>query len=130
MKLIATLILAAALSGCSSLQTMVPSFWDDNQSQKIIDVRQSIEQISCESGQQLTSADRIADNLQWFQLYSESKGQRQQDVLRIIKPMQDTVSDWQKRSQTQEGSKAYCELKKRTLRLQASRAAEAILGRF
>jgi hypothetical protein len=44
--------------------------------------------------------------------------------------MKETVTDWSKRSAEKEGSKTYCELKKRTLKLQASRAAEAVLGRF
>ena len=130
MKLIATLAMALTLSGCAAIQSWIPSFWDDNQSAKIIDLRQSIEQISCEPGQQLGSAQRVVGDLQWFQLYSESKGTLQQDVLRIIKPMQETAGDWLTRTQTKEGSKSYCELKKRTLRLQAGRAAEAILGRF
>ena len=68
--------------------------------------------------------------LEWFELYSQSKGTRQNDVLRIIAPMQETVQDWIKRSQTQEGSKAYCTSKRMILKQQSKRAAESILGRF
>jgi hypothetical protein len=131
-NIIATLALIS-LTGCSAVSGLiskVPSFWDDNQSAKIIDIRQSVEQITCEPDTQLKDASQLFGELQWFRLYSESKGQRQQDVLRIIAPMEETVKDWQKRSQVKEGSKSYCELKKRTLRLQASRAAESILGRY
>jgi hypothetical protein len=129
-----TLIIAVCftvlLSGCATIQNWIPSFWDDNQSARIVDIRQSIEQITCEPGSQLGAAQRVASGLEWFRLYSESKGTRQQDVLRITQPMEDTVADWIKRSETKEGSKSYCELKKRTLKLQAERAAQAILGRF
>ena len=132
-RLIAIGATVLALQGCAALSTVtgyIPSFWDDNQSAKIIDIRQSIEQITCEPGTQLTEARTIVDNIQWFKLYSQSKGTRQKDVLKIVTPMEETAKDWAKRSETKEGSKTYCELKKKTLKLQASRAAEAILGRF
>jgi hypothetical protein len=132
-KFIAIGATVLALQGCAALSTVtgyIPSFWDDNQSSKIIDIRQSIEQITCEPGSQLTEARTIVDNIQWFKLYSQSKGTRQKDVLKIVAPMEETAKDWAKRSENKEGSKTYCELKKKTLKLQASRAAEAILGRF
>lgn len=119
-----------SLTGCAGIVNMVPSFWDDNQSASIIHVRQSIEQVTCQPGTQLADAGKILDQLQWFRLYSESKGQRQQDVLEIIKPMEDTVKDWQKRSQAKEGSQAYCQAKKRIMQRQSERAAESVLGRF
>lgn len=125
-KLLITVVLSVSLSGCASIQSMIPSFWDDNQSARIIDVRQKVELIDC-AQEQRAQVDAVAREIRWFQLYSESKGQRQQDVLKIIAPMQETVADWQKRG---EGSRAYCDLKKRTLSLQGERAAQAILGRF
>lgn len=132
-KIIAIGATVLTLQGCAALSTVtgyIPSFWDDNQSAKIIDIRQSIEQITCEPGTQLTEARTIVDNIQWFKLYSQSKGTRQKDVLKIVAPMEETAKDWIKRSEIKEGSKTYCELKKKTLQLQSSRAAEAILGRF
>ena len=121
------------LTGCSVLQKgvdLIPSFWDDNQSAKIIDIRQNIEQISCQQGTQLEDANQILSEIQWFKLYSQSKGSRQKDVLAILAPMEETVKDWQKRSETKEGSKAYCMSKKMILNQQSKRAAESILGRF
>jgi hypothetical protein len=124
-----TIVAALALSGCAQLKSWVPSFWDDNQSRAIIDVRQAVAEIDC--GQpQLVQAQRLTQRLQWFELYSESKGWRQADVLRVIKPMQQTASDWQTRSREAEPSKTYCEIKKKLLVHQSSRAAEAVLGRF
>jgi len=119
----------AVLSGCASIQGLIPSFWDDNQSRKIIDLRQSVEQINC-SLPQRPQADLVVREAEWFDMYSESKGSRQADVRRIIKPILETAHDWQKRSQVQEGSKAYCQLKKQVLQTQTKRAAEAVLGRF
>jgi hypothetical protein len=44
--------------------------------------------------------------------------------------MQETVEDMYKRSSTQQGSKTYCDLKKKIMATQAEKAASAILGRF
>ena len=132
-RLLATVAVTVTVTGCAILDkgaAMIPSFWDDNQSAKIVDIRHSIEQITCAPGTQLTDATHLLTELQWFQLYSESKGSRQKDVLRIIQPMEETVRDWQKRSQAKEGSVAYCMSKRMVLKQQSKRAAETILGRF
>ncbi len=123
-------LIAVSLSGCASIKTFIPSFWDDNQSASIINVRQKIENITCEPNTQYSDSTKILSDIEWFELYSQSKGTRQQDVIKIVKPMKETVEDWQKRSKEKEGSKVYCEAKKKVLQKQSSRAAEAILGRF
>jgi hypothetical protein len=131
-KSLAIVAVALSLSGCSTISTVkgwIPSFWDDNQSSKIVDVRMSVEKLDC-SQDQLPQVVKIRDDLQWFQLYSQSKGWRQADVLRIIQPMQETVDDMYKRAKDQQGSKLYCELKKKVMQTQAERAANAVLGRF
>jgi hypothetical protein len=131
-KSLAIAAMAMLLSGCSTVSTVkgwIPSFWDDNQSAKIVDVRMSVEKLDC-SQDQLPQVVKIRDDLQWFHLYSQSKGWRQADVLRVIKPMQETVDDMYKRAKDQQGSKLYCELKKKVMQSQAERAASAILGRF
>jgi hypothetical protein len=132
-RTVAILAFAVMLTGCAAIEkgvAMIPSFWDDNQSAQIIDIRHSVAQITCLPGTQLTDATHLLTQIQWFQLYSESKGSRQKDVLRIIQPMEETVRDWQKRSQAKEGSVAYCMSKRMILRQQSKRAAESILGRF
>jgi hypothetical protein len=129
MKIFVILALTVSLSSCASVKSLIPSFWDDNQSARIVDVRQSVEQLDC-TQDQLAQVGKIRNDLQWFELYSESKGWRQADVLRVISPMQETVEDMYKRSQTQQGSRVYCELKKRVMQEQAKKAAEAVLGRF
>jgi hypothetical protein len=118
-----------ALTGCTTVKSWVPSFSDPNQSARIIDVRQSVSQLDC-SQPHLAQAIDIQRNLEWFHLYSDSKGWRQADVLKIIEPMEETVSDFVKRSQTHQGSRIYCETKKKIMQEQAATAARAILGRF
>ena len=119
------------LSGCSTVKEWIPSFSDDNQSSRIIDVRLAVDRVDCRQSQAPQVA-RIQENLRWFELYSESKGWRQNDVLKLTAPMQATVSEWYTRVSA-EGYKEnslYCELKKKVAAEQASRAATAILGRF
>jgi hypothetical protein len=123
------ILLAFSLGGCSSITGVVPSFWDDNQSAKIIDARLTIERIDCQGNPQVQVAV-LRDQLLWFELYSESKGSRQQDVIRVVHPIRETVEDMHKRYSEGHASKAYCEIKQRILRSQAQTAAEAVLGRF
>lgn len=129
MKTITVIIAAVMLTGCATVKDWIPSFWDDNQSQAIVDVRLQVDRFDCDR-EHLPQVAAIRDRLRWFELYSESKGWRQQDVRRITKPMQETVEDFYQRSQKQQGSAAYCRSKQMIMRQQSSRAAEAILGRF
>jgi hypothetical protein len=129
MKRLATLLVILSLTGCAAVMNMIPSFWDDNQSARITTVRQHIEQIDCEQPQ-LPQALQIQSDILWFELYSQSKGARQADVIRLVTPMQESVDDWVKRSREAQGSKGYCEIKKKLLQTQAKSAASAILGRF
>ncbi len=129
MKNIIVLLAAVMLTGCATIMSKIPSFWDDNQSARIIDVRLRAEGIDC--GQpQLPQVQALGRDLRWFELYSDSKGLRQTDVLKLIKPMQETVKEWEDRTAKQEGSKFYCETKKKIVTEQAKRAAQATLGRF
>ena len=126
---IITVALVLVLSGCASVQSWVPSFWDDNQSARIVNVRLAVDRLDC-SQPQLAQISVIRDDLRWFELYSHSKGQLQKDVLRLIAPMQATVEDMYTRNTGGTASKTYCELKKQIMTQQAERAASAVLGRW
>jgi hypothetical protein len=124
-----TVILVLLLTGCANIQSWVPSFWDDNQSARIVDVRLGVDRLDC-TANQLTQITVIRDDLRWFELYSHSKGQLQKDVLRLIAPMQATVQDMYTRNTGGTASVTYCELKKQIMTQQAERAASAVLGRW
>jgi len=126
MKIIWVILISALISGCASVQSWIPSFWDDNQSAYITEARLTVERITC-ADPQAPQVLRLAEDLRRFQLYSEAKGSLQKDVLRVIEPMQTTVREWRDRG---EGSRVYCEIKKRLLTQQAERAAKVILGRW
>ena len=117
------------LAGCSTVVGWIPSFNDPNQSARITDVRLAVDSLDCAKAQH-PQALAIARELRWFELYSQTAGQRHQDVLRVIAPMQATVADFATRTQAQDASRVYCDLKKRAMQEQAARAAGVIQGRF
>lgn len=123
------LILALAVTGCAGLQSWIPSFWDDNQSARIVDVRLHVDRLDC-AQPQLAQITAIRDDLRWFELYSHSKGAMQKDVLRLIAPMQATVEDMYNRNTAGSASVTYCELKRQIMQQQAERIAAAVLGRW
>jgi hypothetical protein len=128
MKKIIALFGLLTLSACNSIDvsTVVPSFWDDNQSRSIITTYQLAVNVDCEKLTQVQTK-AIQYELQWFQLYSESKGMLQKDVLELIAPMQKTVAEWGEKDKS---SPAYCKLKKQIVVKQAETASKAVLGRF
>lgn len=126
MKTFTALTFAVLLTGCATVTDWLPSFWDDNQSHYIVSARLAVERIDCSSSQ-AEQVQRVRDQLRQFELYSQAKGSLQKDVLRVIEPMQSTVAEWTKRGQ---GSKTYCELKKKLLIQQGERASKVILGRW
>lgn len=126
---IVAIIAVLALTGCSTVQGWIPSFWDSNQSAKITDVRLTVDRIDCNKDQ-LSQAIQLRDQLRWFELYSTSKGALQQDVIKLIAPIQATTEDWYKRSLDAQGSVGYCGIKKKILEQQTARAATGIMGRW
>jgi hypothetical protein len=131
MKKLLAILSFTLLSGCAGLTGLIPSFWDDNQSHRIVSVRLDIERLDCKAPQR-SQVTKIRDDLAWFRLYSESKGGRQADVIALTAPMTETVEDWYKRVslESHKDNAIYCELKKKVLTEQSARAAKAILGRF
>ena len=125
-----TLIMTLSLGGCASIQALVPSFWDDNQSARVVDIRQAVSAVNCRQPIE-PQVQRVITDIEWFKLYSDSKGTRQQDVIRIITPLEETAQDLMTRARgTTPVNPTYCEIKKRIMTEQAARAATAILGRF
>jgi hypothetical protein len=125
-NIISIIIIAVAVSGCASVQSWIPSFWDDNQSAYIVQVQLTVENLDCAQAQ-APQVLKLHQDLRRFELYSQAKGSLQKDVLRVIEPMSSTVKEWRDRG---EGSKTYCEIKKKLLAQQGQRAAKVILGRY
>ena len=126
MKFIFAIIVSVLLSGCATVQSWIPSFWDDNQSNYIVDARLGAERINCDQ-LQLPQIIMLQTDLRKFELYSESKGFLQKDVMRVVEPIKKSVDEWVQRG---EGSKSYCTIKRKLLVEQTTRAAAVVLGRF
>lgn len=132
MKKLILALSVVTLTGCSSVSGLVekiPSFWDDNQSAAIVTIAHSVRNIDCK---QLHAPQLypIKKQIEWFIIYSEAKGARQNDVIKLVEPMQKTINDFLDRSIKQQGSEAYCESKKRIMTAQSTEAAKAVLYRF
>ena len=132
MKRLALIGLVALLQGCATfsfqnIKDQIPSFWDDNQSRSVIDIRQSVEKLNCKEPH-APQIKVIKDNIQWFILYSDSKGTK--DVITLVKPMESTVDDFYKRSLEKQGTEIYCDIKKKILITQSSAVAKTVIGRF
>jgi hypothetical protein len=132
MKRLLVIGMVALLQGCATfsfqnIKDQIPSFWDDNQSRSVIDIRQSVEKLNCKESH-APQVKVIKDNIQWFVLYSESKGTK--DVLTLVRPMESTVDDFYKRSLEKQGTEIYCDIKKKILITQSSAVAKTVIGRF
>lgn len=115
------------LTGCSTIKDMIPSFWDPNQSQKIVDIRQTVHNLDCKA-EHAPQAAKIVKEIEWFEMYSQGRNHR--DMLRLIGPIKETAQEFYDRTKKQQASEMYCNLKKQMLETQTKRAAEAVLGRF
>lgn len=120
-------VLVIALAGCSTIKDYIPSFWDANQAQRITDVRMEVAYLDCKQPHH-PQAQRILRNVEWFELYSQGRDHR--DMLRLIKPIKDTVQEFYDRTREKDASEMYCKLKRELLQTQTERAARAVLGRF
>lgn len=113
------------LSGCSSLVDLIPSRWDVNQSKVTTDLRQATHNFDCK-GDQKAQLKIISEQVQWFELYSESKGTK--DVAQLGKTLQATVKEFQDRPQPV--SPIYCDIKRKLMIQQADIIAKTVQGRF
>ena len=129
-QILAACLVAILVSGCTALSNIIPSFWDDNQSSRIVDMYIKATNLNC-AKPHLPQVKSMKNDLQWFELYSKSKGWLQRDVIKLIVPMQKTVLDFYTRSSGEnQGSVAYCEIKKKLLVKQSRDVAKSILRRY
>lgn len=120
--LILTIVLS--LSGCA-LVDKIPSRWDVNQAKVTTDLRQITHNFDCKGDQQ-AQLKTIANQVQWFDLYAESKGTK--DVAKLTATMSATVKEFQDRPQPV--SPLYCDLKRKIMIQQADIIAKTVQGRF
>ena len=118
--MIKVLVSAVLLTGCS----MVPSFWDDNESKLAVDVRFAVTQIDCSSEYQ-AQVGELKDRVDLFAMYSESRGSG--DIGEIVGMMQETVDGFYKDNSN---NAFFCNMKKKILVKQSADIADAVMGRY
>jgi len=106
---------------------MIPSKWDDNQSRAAVDLQLSTRHLDC-AGDQKAQLNVIASQVEWFDLYSQSKGTPDMQKLNAV--LATTVKEYQDRLDKGPVSAMYCDLKKKVLTQQADIIAHAVLFRF
>jgi hypothetical protein len=104
---------------------MIPSRWDVNQAKVTTDLRQATHNFDCKADHK-AQLKVISDQVQWFALYSESKGTK--DVANLGKTLQATVKEFQDRPQPV--SSIYCDIKRKLMIQQADIIAKTTQGRF
>jgi hypothetical protein len=125
MKHFIAIVALVSLTGCANLLEMIPSRWDNNQAKVTTDLRQSTHNFDCKADQQ-AQLKVVAEQIQWFDLYAESKGTK--DVAKLTATMRATVKEFQDRPQPV--SLLYCDLKKKLMAQQADIIAKTVQGRF
>ena len=119
------LLAALVLSGCSDLS--IPSRWDYNQSMSITNIQQFTRHLDC-AEPLAVQVNVIQNQIEWFQIYSETKGTR--DVQKLMSTLSDTTNELATRASKGDVSTVYCNMKKKILIEQANIVGEAIQWRF
>jgi hypothetical protein len=127
MKKLIAILAVVTLAGCSSLLDYIPSRWDANQAKSITDIQLSTRQLDCK-GNIDVALTQIETDIQWFQIYAQSKGTK--DVGNLSQTIATTVNEFQMRKKQGPVSPVYCDLKKKLMIQQADILARAVQGRF
>ncbi len=127
MKKLIAIVTLLALSGCASIMDLIPSRWDVNQAKVVTDLRQTAINFDCKLDQK-AQLDTLSKQVQWFDLYAESKGTR--DVAKLSATLTTTTKEFKDRLDKGPVSPVYCEMKKRLFVQQTDILARAVQGRF
>ena len=120
-QLLMCLVLAGSLAGCAGT---IPSTYDPNESQGIINILHTVEKLDCKDTEYAEySSGEIKEMIQWLHLYSEMKGN--EDILLSIHTIQVTASGLKKGMST-----GFCKIKKQLLITQIESTAQAIMSRY
>ena len=94
MKRLILIGLVALLQGCATfsfqnIKDQIPSFWDDNQSRSVIDIRQSVEKLNCKEAH-AAQVKVIKDNIIQLHVYNKAtaltdKNSKKSSVSKSIK---------------------------------------------
>ena len=120
-QLLMCLVLAGSLAGCAGT---IPSTYDPNESQGIINILHTVEKLDCKNTEYAEySSGEIKEMIDWMHTYSEMKGN--EDILLSIHTIKVTASGLKKGMST-----GFCRIKKQLLITQIESTAQAIMSRY
>jgi hypothetical protein len=91
------------------------------------DIRQTTHNFDCK-GDHVAQLKEIGKQVEWFDLYAESKGTK--DVAKLTAVMKDTIKEFQDRASKGQVSPLYCSLKVKIMSSQADMIAHTTQARF
>ena len=118
---------ALTISGCASIQDMIPSRWDVNQAKAITDIQLEVRHFDCKADLK-PQVDQLAKDVEWFDIYAKTKPTR--DIAKLTGTITDTVKELQDRVNKGPVSPLYCDLKKKIIQQQTDIIAKSVQGRF
>jgi PBP1b-binding outer membrane lipoprotein LpoB len=127
MKRLLSVCALVALTGCSTIMEYIPSRWDANQARVITDIQVQVRHFDCKADLK-PQVDQLAKNVEWFDIYSQTKPTRDINKLTVI--IKDAVKELQERVAKGPVSPMYCDLKKKIIQQQADILAKSVQGRF
>jgi hypothetical protein len=123
-KILLSSALIVALTGCS-ITDEIPSFWDDNESAKAVDLFMSVSAIDCKSPMVKAQISRVGNEAQWLHHYARLKGSN--DVVSLVTKFETTLVGIASKDVINVN---YCRVKRDTLLKQSERIAQGLLGRY
>jgi hypothetical protein len=123
-KILLSSAFVVALTGCS-ITDEIPSFWDDNESAKAVDLFMSVNRINCKSPMVKPQIAQVTNQSQWLHHYARLKGSS--DVVELINKFEKTLQGIASKEVI---NVKYCGVKRDTLLAQSERIAQGILGRY
>jgi hypothetical protein len=128
MKILLTALLSLSLIGCSTLRDILPSSWDANEAAAITDIRMMINNIDCASAETaLVTTTKIEERTEWLWTYADTR--QSKDVLRLIRPFNETAEGLHDRAKGGEMSRGFCLAKVTIMSKQADAIASALQSR-
>ena len=118
---------ALTISGCASIQDMIPSRWDVNQAKAITDIQLEVRHFDCKADL-APQVNQLAKDVEWFDIYAKTKPTR--DIAKLTGTITDTVKELQDRVSKGPVSPLYCDLKKKIIQQQTDILAGSVQGRF
>jgi hypothetical protein len=112
------------LTGCSTLNSLLPSPWDDNEMMYIATLQYEVRKIDCDKHGTIETVWATKEKLWWY-----AQAARHADVVELIEPYHQSMVGLYEQSRAGTLRKPYCVNKVTILTTQTDMIAEALASR-